>query len=247
MRAFFILVLFFGAFILMVGNLVAGVDLTSNLPAAAQTVVPSDVPAASEPQVTSIQESPVVTSQVIALVPVTGGCANPYTVRSGDSLSQIAVNCRIPLATIRQANLQITNTNLIYPGQQVNIPDGNMDPIVTTVPAEVTPAAALLPTCTCDPASIPITGTVPMLIPGTSLQVKAIHFPPNTHVDVAIGPKNTAYTVMTQGVTDANGGLTTSIMVPTVSNSQTLWVVVVSTTTTQPSTRAMSSEFNIDP
>jgi len=246
MRTFFIVGLFFLAFILFVTNLMTGVDLTPNTLGVAQAAAPSAVVTTSQPQVITIQEGPATTSQSSALVPVTGGCASPYTVQSGDSLSQIAVKCDITLAAIRQVNLQIINAHLIYPGQQLNIPNGTKVQIPVTGKEEATPVVPLPQTCACSSAPVPVTGLVPMLIPGSSLQVRAINFQPNTPVNVAIGPKNTAYTVVTQGVTDADGNLTTSITVPTVSNSQTLWVVVVSTTT-QPSVHAMSRTFNIDP
>jgi LysM repeat protein len=242
MRTFFILVLFFVALIMFVTNILAGVHLTSDTPG----VVQAAAPITSQPQVITIQESPATTSQTSALVPVTGGCTNPYTVRSGDSLSQIAFICDTTLAVIRQANLQIINANLIYPGQQLNIPNGNNLQIPVTGKEEATPVASLPQTCACVPVPIPVTGLIPMLIPGSSLQVRAIDFQPNTPVNVAIGPKNTVYTVVTRGVTDADGNLTTSITVPSGSNSQTLWVVVVSTTT-QPSVQAMSRTFNIEP
>jgi LysM repeat protein len=222
-----------------------GVNLTTNTPVAVQAAVPSSVPA-TQSRVITIQSTQATTSQTSAFVPVTGGCSNPYTVQSGDSLSQIAVNCNTTLAAIRQANRQIINANLIYPGQQVNIPNGNIGQIPVTGKEEAIPVTSLPLTCACDSAPIPVTGFVPMLIPGSSLQVRAINFQPNTPVNVAIGPKNTTYTVVAHGVTDASGKLTTSIIVPTVSNSQTLWVVVVETTT-QPSIRAMSLMFNIDP
>lgn len=230
MRYLFVVVLFFAAFILVVTNLLAGVNLTSNSPSVVQAAVPAAVTTASEPQVISIQDSPATTSQNSALVPVTGGCSNPYTIQSGDSLSQIAVNCNTTLIAIRQANLQIVNADLINPGQQVNLPNGAFVQIPVTGQEETSP----------------VTGSVPMLIPGSSLQVRAINFQPNTPVNVAIGPINTAYTALTSGVTGANGNLTTSITVPAVTNSQTLWVVVVSTTT-QPSVQAMSPTFNIGP
>lgn len=248
MRTFFIIILFFAAIIVVVTNLIMGVDLTPNTPVIAQVAAPLDVvPTTSSPRKITIRGSSVTTtSQNSALVPITGGCANPYTIQSGDSLSQIAVNCNTTLAAIHQANLQITNANLIYPGQQISIPNGNIVQIPVTRKEETTPVASLPLTYACDTASIPVTGSVPMLIPASSLQVRAINFPPNMPVDVAIGPKNTTYMVMTHGVTDANGNLTTSIIVPTVSNSETLWVVVVSTTN-QPSVQAMSRVFNIDP
>jgi len=243
MRTFFIVVLLFVAFILFVTNILPEVNLTSNTPPG---VVQAATPFTSQPQVITIQESPVTTSQSSTLVPVTGGCANPYTVQSGDSLSQIAVNCDTTLAAIRQANLQIISANLIYPGQQLTIPNGNVVQIPVTGEEEAAPVATLPQTCACSSAPVPVTGLIPMLIPGSSLQVRAINFQPNTPVNVAIGPENTTYTVVTRGVTDADGNLTTSITVPSGSNSQTLWVVVVSTTT-QPSVQAMSRTFNIEP
>lgn len=246
MRTFFIVVLFIVVFILFVTNVLTEVNLTSNTDGVVQAASTTSAPIPTQSQVVTIQESPATASLSSAFVPVTGGCTNPYTVRSGDSLSKIAVNCDITLATLRQANLQIINANLIYPGQQLNIPNGNYAQIPVTGKEEATPVASLPQTCACSSAPIPVTGLIPMLIPGTSLQVRAINFQPNTPVNVAIGPENTAYTVVTRGVTDAAGNLTTSITVPSVSNSQTLWVVVVSTTT-QPPVQAMSRTFNIDP
>lgn len=245
MRIFFVLILALVVIILVVPNLIADVDLTPDIAGVAQAAAPSAVPV-SQMQVITIQESPDTTCQSSVLVAVTGGCANPYTVQSGDSLSQIAVYCNTTLDAIRQANPQIINANLIYPGQQVNIPNRDFAQIPVTGKEEATLVTSLPLPCTCDPAPIPVTGPVPMLIPGSSLQVRAINFPPNTPVNVAIGPKDTAYTIVTSGVTDANGNLTTLIIVPTVSNSETLWVVLVSTTT-QPSIQAMSPLFNIDP
>jgi LysM repeat protein len=46
------------------------------------------------------------------------------TVRSGDTLSAIAARNGVSLAALEKANPQIANFNLIYPGQQIAIPDG---------------------------------------------------------------------------------------------------------------------------
>jgi len=45
-----------------------------------------------------------------------------YTVKSGDSLSAIAAAHGVSLQALEAANPQITNPNLIYPGQNINIP-----------------------------------------------------------------------------------------------------------------------------
>ena len=48
--------------------------------------------------------------------------ASTYTVVSGDSLWRIAVKYQIGLSEIKNANPQIKNFDLIYPGQIINIP-----------------------------------------------------------------------------------------------------------------------------
>ncbi len=50
--------------------------------------------------------------------------SSAHTVRSGDTLSAIARANGVSLQALIQANPQINNPNLIYPGQQVNLPAG---------------------------------------------------------------------------------------------------------------------------
>ena len=47
-----------------------------------------------------------------------------YTVKSGDTLWDIAQAKGVSLQALIQANPQIANPDLIYPGQQINIPSG---------------------------------------------------------------------------------------------------------------------------
>lgn len=57
-----------------------------------------------------------------------------YVVREGDTLSAIATRFHVTLAQIRKWNPQITNPNLIHPGQRVRVaaptdePDGEYEP-----------------------------------------------------------------------------------------------------------------------
>lgn len=51
-----------------------------------------------------------------------GGIPMIHLVKSGETLSEIALNYRIPLSTLIQAN-QIVNPNVIYPGQPIIIPN----------------------------------------------------------------------------------------------------------------------------
>jgi spore coat assembly protein SafA len=62
--------------------------------------------------------------------------ASTYTVRSGDSLSGIAGRAGVSLADLLRANPDIRNPNIIYPGQQIQIPSGGSvpaprDPVTT--------------------------------------------------------------------------------------------------------------------
>jgi LysM repeat protein len=50
--------------------------------------------------------------------------ASTHTVQSGDTLSGIAAQSGVSLWSLESANPQIKNPNLIYVGQQVNVPDG---------------------------------------------------------------------------------------------------------------------------
>ncbi|RKD33462.1 SafA/ExsA family spore coat assembly protein [Thermohalobacter berrensis] len=46
-----------------------------------------------------------------------------YTVKPGDSMWKIAVRYEVGVSELINANPQIKNPNLIYPGQKINIPD----------------------------------------------------------------------------------------------------------------------------
>ena len=248
MKAFFILILFLLVFILFAAKGMETLDLTPDslaaAPAAAQEVVPMAVATSSQPQAMPIQPAATTTSLSAGLLLVTGGggCSNPYTVQSGDTLSKIAVKCNTTLAALWQANPQITNSNLINPGQQIYIPDGSSAPIPVTGKAVAAPITALPQTCACDTAGVPVSG----LKAGSMLQVKAHNFPPNEPVNIAIGRLTGGYTVVASGVTDATGTLNTQIVVPYATDSLTPWVVLVLTTSPS-SIQVMTQPFTIDP
>jgi LysM repeat protein len=54
--------------------------------------------------------------------PLTTEPASVYTVQAGDNLSQIAARHGVELKGLLEANPQIRNPNLIYSGQQINLP-----------------------------------------------------------------------------------------------------------------------------
>ena len=63
-----------------------------------------------------------------AVIPVTGS-SGTYTVISGDTLSGIAVNAGVTLASLEAVNPQITDPNQIFIGQVINLPSGVTIPI----------------------------------------------------------------------------------------------------------------------
>jgi N-acetylmuramoyl-L-alanine amidase len=60
-----------------------------------------------------------------------------YTVKSGDTLGNIAKNHNMPLETVIKLNPQIKNPNLIYVGDNVNTSHNNTNTVSTNVTPEV--------------------------------------------------------------------------------------------------------------
>jgi LysM repeat protein len=55
----------------------------------------------------------------------TSTCGNTYTVQPGDYVSKIAQQCDVSYLALLDANPQITDPSLIYPGQVIQIPNGS--------------------------------------------------------------------------------------------------------------------------
>ena len=61
-------------------------------------------------------------SVLTVILSVSALAAATYTVAKGDSLWKIAVKHEVGLSEIKEANSQIKNYDLIYPGQVINLP-----------------------------------------------------------------------------------------------------------------------------
>ncbi|MEC5424846.1 SafA/ExsA family spore coat assembly protein [Virgibacillus sp. C22-A2] len=69
-----------------------------------------------------ISKFAIVSAISLALLfPATSMAANSYTVVSGDSLWKIALKTKTGVSELIEANPQLANPNLIYPGQQINV------------------------------------------------------------------------------------------------------------------------------
>lgn len=75
---------------------------------------------------------------IIFIIPalfIHASAATTHTVVSGDSMWKIATRYQVGLSEIKSANPQITNFDLIYPGQTINIP--TLDSTITDFEQEV--------------------------------------------------------------------------------------------------------------
>ncbi len=85
-------------------------------------VAMADSPAqAMNPTVTPTATAAAATTSPAA-VAAAATCASPYTVITGDTLTGIAQKCNVAFADLIALNGNISNVNLIFPGQQVVIP-----------------------------------------------------------------------------------------------------------------------------
>jgi LysM repeat protein len=259
MKAFILLVLLI---LVIVFLSVTNVGRTNLTPETQAGVSQSFAPA--EPQVITIQGSTPGLAEVpeTVFVPVTGDCTDPYIVQQGDYLSRIASICGTTVGSIRLANPEITNINLIYPGMLIRIPGGvpvqpqqplpvtggEKDPLfqwTATPPAVIAPTPLLLATATPEIQTdvSPEVGA-PVFRAGTEMRVRALSLPPNTPVSIAIGPVGGDYAVVASGVTDAQGNLSMFVTVPDAPNEILPHVVVV-TTTIEPFAQTISPPFYI--
>ena len=74
--------------------------------------------------------------------------ASTHTVQAGDTLSGIAAQSGVSLSSLEAANPQISNPNMIYAGQQLNVPDGNS--------AVSSPASSTSPASSSSPGTAPV-------------------------------------------------------------------------------------------
>lgn len=80
---------------------------------------------------------------VAAPVPCVNGML--YTVKSGDTMFEIARRNNISLATLIAANPQISDPNKIFPGQVICVPRGAAGPVVLPITEYPTPISPALP------------------------------------------------------------------------------------------------------
>ncbi len=211
----------------------------------------------------------------LANTTTTPTCKGTYIVRRGDSLLKIARTCNVTLNDLLAANPEITNGGLIYPGQIIRIiagsriPDtggnytvksgdtlgGIADQFNTTVkellrlnPYILDPRfiyidqVIVLPGKTSGPRISLLNDSVK---PGGQVQVAVYGFPANTQIDYRAGVHGGPYTVIKDGVTDADGYATAYITIPYTADPDHPWEIQVTTTEIKNGVQAISDTITI--
>jgi len=149
-----------------------------------------------------------ISMPITAIAAAPQSCGPTYTVQPGDTLSGIAVSCGIPLATLEQANPQIQDYNLIYPGEQINIPQ------------------AVIPITGAAIAISPASGN-----PGTQVTVSGANFPSNATVSISATQQAGSGSASASTTTDANGNFSATLAIPSNAPAGSLWAITAAAAT----------------
>jgi len=123
-------------------------------------------------------------------------------------LSGIAAACGIPLATLEQANPQIQNYNLIYPGEVINIPQGVIP--ITGAAMAISPASGN---------------------PGSQVTVTGSNFPKSATVNITASQQGGSGSANTSTTTDSSGNFSASLVIPNNAPAGSLWKITAAAAT----------------
>jgi LysM repeat protein len=163
--------------------------------------------------------NPVVTAPLSAKQ--AAECGTVYIVKSHDNLSKIAEYCGTTLANILYKNPQITNPNLIYPGQEISL--SGVMPVPTTTPSSIAPNTNYR-----GAARVSVSTT--QAREGGEVTVSISGFPANSTVDYRVGQQNYSYSRVYDGNVASNGKDIITITLPPAADYGEYWVIVVVTT-----------------
>jgi len=57
-------------------------------------------------------------------------CSSRWVIHPGESLNHVVINCDVPLDVLLAVNPQITDPNLVFPGEVIRVPTGDFDEII---------------------------------------------------------------------------------------------------------------------
>jgi LysM repeat protein len=141
-------------------------------------------------------------------VPILGAVAgeDDYIVQGGDTLSEIASLYNVSLDALLLENPEITNANLIFSGQVIDLPENAAKEPAYPAYLVISPLAAA---------------------PGTTITVRGYDFAPNTSVEIGPGVSGSETVYLNNVQTNTNGNLTTSVTIPaSEANPGETWVIL---------------------
>jgi LysM repeat protein len=163
-------------------------------------------------------------------------CGDTYTVLTGDSLAKIAALCETSLSTILALNPQITNPNLVFPGQTLNL-TGDIPATYTTgttTTGNTTSSGAASVTVSTNRAEI-----------GDDVTVSISGFPAYADVDYRVGPLNKDYLDVYDGTVARDGTGSMTVTIPDTAITGAYWVVTVTTTSQKDGVEVVSRPIYI--
>jgi LysM repeat protein len=145
------------------------------------------------------------TSQAVPVEPTPDApippCGESYVVQPDDTLIQIAEACDTTVDALMAVNPDIPDPSLIYSGQRLAIPSGDVFREVSIAPDSG--------------------------VPGSPVQVFATGFPPGAQVQIGLGRYRSEYDVIATREIGVDGSLSTQIAIPEFAEVDEQWVAVV--------------------
>lgn len=154
-----------------------------------------------------------------------GYCGDTYTVQPQDYLAKIASACGSSIADILTLNPEITNPNLIYPGQVLRLTGNAPDTYTTTYIPYQNPTAA---TTYSGSAQVSLSSIYAQA--GNQVTVSVSGYPAYEPIDFRLGLQGETYQVVYDGTTDAYGNASQAITIPSYAQAGENWIVDVPTT-----------------
>jgi len=147
-----------------------------------------------------------------------------YITEHGDYLTAIAARFGITYQALLQANPQISNPRLIYPGQRINLPSGIIP--ITGDQAQVSLSQSNGPA-------------------GTQVTVNGTAFPPNTPVSLVIGQQGAGAITVASVTTGSDGSFSTQVTIPGNAGAGSTWIITATTQTSGGPTA--TAQFQVAP
>ncbi len=176
-------------------------------------------------------------------------CGSTYTVQAKDNLSKIASYCGTTLSELLALNPQISNPNIIYTGQVINISGSTVTRTYTSTyyGTGATYSGYWYPYGSgyqYGYARVSLSTTSAEA--GDQITVYVTGFPANADIDYRISQVGDDYVAVYDGTIDSEGTDDAIITIPDEADEGEYWIVLVTTTSQADGVSAYSHTIYID-